>query len=413
MEAVDTLVDALGAPLAPLGPLGAAFGALAPAAPVLGVGALEGLGRLEPLEACLPPCLPPCLAQGLAQGLASGLPPCAAPPHHWFGDHLPAVLPPPPPPPPPPPDFSGCSFLSYLAAAHSRDTMVSSSPSPVPPGTVNGVASAGSVSIAARKLAAAALENAVDAAVYASLRHQQGHEESSTDQMTRSIQVKAAEAADPRGDRKLFVGMLSKTQTEEDVRQLFAPYGTIEECTVIRSPDNTSKAGCAFVKFASSQEAACAITALHGSQTMPGASSSLVVKYADTDKERQLRRMQQMAGNMNVLSPWVLNQFASFSNYAQQQALVAATTSPYMALAPLPHPLGPGGPGTVPTGQAGTLPSLPSPTMPNFSVAAQPPQPSASESPVYTTGIPPPAYPNRKSARLSVSLGVLLVEWRV
>ncbi|KAE8744093.1 hypothetical protein FOCC_FOCC009300 [Frankliniella occidentalis] len=59
--------------------------------------------------------------------------------------------------------------------------------------------------------------------------------------MTRNIQVKASEAADPRGDRKLFVGMLSKTQTEEDVRLLFSAYGTIEECTVIRSPDNTSK----------------------------------------------------------------------------------------------------------------------------------------------------------------------------
>ncbi|KAK3907922.1 CUGBP Elav-like family member 5 [Frankliniella fusca] len=137
-----------------------------------------------------------------------------------------------------------------------------------------------------------------------------------------------------------------------------------------------------------------------------GASSSLVVKYADTEKERQLRRMQQMAGNMNVLSPWVLNQFATFSNYAQQQALVAATTSPasYMApiaaLAPLPHGLGP----AVPTSQGqtvnGTLPSLPSPTMPTFTVSAQTPngQPTASDSPVYTTGIPPPAYPNHALA---------------
>ncbi|MBV95751.1 CUGBP Elav-like family member 6, partial [Eschrichtius robustus] len=107
---------------------------------------------------------------------------------------------------------------------------------------------------------------------------------------------------DLKEDRKLFVGMLGKQQGEEDVRRLFQPFGHIEECTVLRSPDGTSK-GCAFVKFGSQGEAQAAIQSLHGSRTMAGASSSLVVKLADTDRERALRRMQQMAGQLGALQP--------------------------------------------------------------------------------------------------------------
>ncbi|EHH27458.1 CUGBP Elav-like family member 6, partial [Macaca mulatta] len=121
------------------------------------------------------------------------------------------------------------------------------------------------------------------------------HEQKTLPGMNRPIQVKPA-ASEGRGeDRKLFVGMLGKQQGEEDVRRLFQPFGHIEECTVLRSPDGTSK-GCAFVKFGSQGEAQAAIQGLHGSRTMAGASSSLVVKLADTDRERALRRMQQMPG---------------------------------------------------------------------------------------------------------------------
>ncbi|XP_054581118.1 CUGBP Elav-like family member 6 [Eptesicus fuscus] len=128
------------------------------------------------------------------------------------------------------------------------------------------------------------------------------HEQKTLPGMNRPIQVKPA-ASEGRGeDRKLFVGMLGKQQGEDAVRRLFQPFGHIEECTVLRSPDGTSR-GCAFVKFGSRGEAQAAIQSLHGSRTMAGASSSLVVKLADTDRERALRRLQPPAAQLGAFQP--------------------------------------------------------------------------------------------------------------
>ncbi|CAF2598750.1 unnamed protein product [Rotaria sp. Silwood2] len=155
--------------------------------------------------------------------------------------------------------------------------------------------------------------------------------ESLTTLMSRPIQVKPADSESRTEDRKLFVGMLNKQMTEENVRTIFEPYGTIEECTILRGPSGDSK-GCAFVKFSTHNEAQLAIQNVHGSQTFPGASSSIVVKFADTEKERQLRRMQQLAGPLGLLSnPLVLQQIAANLNYQgytqlQQQALLASST---------------------------------------------------------------------------------------
>ncbi|MBN3303205.1 CELF5 protein, partial [Amia calva] len=123
--------------------------------------------------------------------------------------------------------------------------------------------------------------------------------------------------------------MLNKQQTEEDVYRLFEPYGVIEECTVLRGPDGNSK-GCAFVKFSTHAEAQAAISALHGSQTMPGASSSLVVKFADTDKERTIRRMQQMVGQFGIFNPAIALPFSTYSTYAH-------AVSPRPVQSTLPH----------------------------------------------------------------------------
>ncbi|NWU17916.1 CELF5 protein, partial [Cephalopterus ornatus] len=155
------------------------------------------------------------------------------------------------------------------------------------------------------------------------------HEQKTLPGMARPIQVKPADSESRGGDRKLFVGMLNKQQSEDDVLRLFEPFGVIDECTVLRGPDGNSK-GCAFVKFSSHTEAQAAIHALHGSQTMPGASSSLVVKFADTDKERTLRRMQQMVGQLGIFTPSLTLPFSPYSAYAQalmqQQTTVLSTS---------------------------------------------------------------------------------------
>ncbi|XP_072138082.1 CUGBP Elav-like family member 4 isoform X14 [Mobula birostris] len=169
------------------------------------------------------------------------------------------------------------------------------------------------------------------------------HEQKTLPGMNRPIQVKPADSEGRGGsnctrrpasqDRKLFVGMLGKQQTEDDVRRLFESFGSIEECTILRGPDGTSK-GCAFVKYSSHAEAQAAINSLHGSQTMPGASSSLVVKFADTDKERTLRRMHQMAGQLGIFNPMAI-QFGAYGAYTQalmqqQAALMAAAQGSYL-----------------------------------------------------------------------------------
>ncbi|XP_030556638.1 CUGBP Elav-like family member 2 isoform X6 [Drosophila novamexicana] len=127
----------------------------------------------------------------------------------------------------------------------------------------------------------------------AALRAQDAlHNIKTLDGMHHPIQMKPADSEN-RNERKLFVGMLNKKFTEADVRQLFTGHGTIEECTVLRDQVGQSK-GCAFVTFATKQNAIGAIKALHQSQTMEGCSAPLVVKFADTQKEKDQKKMQQL-----------------------------------------------------------------------------------------------------------------------
>lgn len=63
------------------------------------------------------------------------------------------------------------------------------------------------------------------------------------DGMHHPIQMKPADSEN-RNERKLFIGMLAKKFNEEDVRLMFAAYGNIEDCTVLRDANGQSKGKC-------------------------------------------------------------------------------------------------------------------------------------------------------------------------
>ncbi|XP_027278390.1 CUGBP Elav-like family member 1 isoform X2 [Cricetulus griseus] len=103
-------------------------------------------------------------------------------------------------------------------------------------------------------------------------------------------------------DRKLFIGMISKKCTENDIRVMFSSFGQIEECRILRGPDGLSR-GCAFVTFTTRTMAQTAIKAMHQAQTMEGCSSPMVVKFADTQKDKEQKRMaQQLQQQMQQIS---------------------------------------------------------------------------------------------------------------
>uniref|UniRef100_A0A3Q1CQZ1 RRM domain-containing protein n=1 Tax=Amphiprion ocellaris TaxID=80972 RepID=A0A3Q1CQZ1_AMPOC len=122
--------------------------------------------------------------------------------------------------------------------------------------------------------------------------------------MHHPIQMKPADSEKNNAveDRKLFIGMISKKCNENDIRLMFSPYGQIEECRILRGPDGLSR-GCAFVTFTARQMAQSAIKSMHQSQTMEGCSSPIVVKFADTQKDKEQKRMaQQLQQQMQQLS---------------------------------------------------------------------------------------------------------------
>ncbi|KDP21546.1 hypothetical protein JCGZ_22017 [Jatropha curcas] len=114
------------------------------------------------------------------------------------------------------------------------------------------------------------------------------------------LQVKYADGELERLEHKLFVGMLPKNVSEAEVSELFSKYGSIKDLQILRGSQQTSK-GCAFLKYDTKEQALAALEAVNGKHKMEGSSVPLVVKWADTEKERQARRAQKAQSQASSL----------------------------------------------------------------------------------------------------------------
>jgi cold-inducible RNA-binding protein len=66
--------------------------------------------------------------------------------------------------------------------------------------------------------------------------------------------------------KNIFVGNLSFSTTEDELRQLFEPFGQVDRVSIMTDRDTGRSRGFGFVEMASNEDGEKAITALNGSQ---------------------------------------------------------------------------------------------------------------------------------------------------
>eukprot|EP01015_Nassula_variabilis_P025174 TRINITY_DN4881_c0_g1_i12.p2 TRINITY_DN4881_c0_g1~~TRINITY_DN4881_c0_g1_i12.p2 ORF type:complete len:353 (-),score=58.05 TRINITY_DN4881_c0_g1_i12:61-1119(-) len=82
---------------------------------------------------------------------------------------------------------------------------------------------------------------------------------------------------------KLFVGSIPRNATEQNLRDVFSPFGEIEECYIMTDEEKQSK-GCAFVKFKNCESALLAMRELNARACICGSDKPIEVRFADKKK---------------------------------------------------------------------------------------------------------------------------------
>jgi RNA recognition motif-containing protein len=87
---------------------------------------------------------------------------------------------------------------------------------------------------------------------------------------------------------RIFVGNLAFTTTEDELEQLFAPYGSVDRVQIITDRDTGRSRGFGFVEMPNATEANAAIAALNG--TAHGGRTLTVNEARQREGEDRLRR---------------------------------------------------------------------------------------------------------------------------
>ena len=204
-------------------------------------------------------------------------------------------------------------------------------------------------------------------------------------------------------ENKLFVGMLSRRADENEVREMFAPFGEIREIFMIRNADGSSKCA-AFLRYVERESAVQAIERLNHSIVMEGATRPLIVKFADNKQQRQARQIRNTRRDQMLA---VMRAGPAFPGYPVRIKLECCTVPNFqvlMELTKLPQMQVPGPMGMPPQYQ---IPYPPPPTPVPYGASTvphqhqhHPPHPHPYMYPPHLMGaVHPYPFPNRQEMR--------------
>ncbi|CRG93951.1 CUGBP Elav-like family member 1, putative [Plasmodium gallinaceum] len=130
---------------------------------------------------------------------------------------------------------------------------------------------------------------------------------------------------------KLFIGSLPKNITEDNIKEMFSPYGSVEEVFIMKDNSTGLGKGCSFVKFSYKEQALYAINSLNGKKTLEGCTRPIEVRFAEPKSAKQPQiplTLQPMQNSTHGISPQphinnpnninYANNFSINNNYPRQ-----------------------------------------------------------------------------------------------